>query len=208
MKLATFVLLGIPLLGSYASLNAQPAGSQVVMAYINETPLPDPLPGFDGLCLVYYTMVGDLDLKSLFMLDTLGNPQVDREHAYFIWVSDYKAQNLPANKNNKVFAFTMILQGTATIYYTNRPDLRNWADRRTWGAPVATFVRKTGMFQSTDNGKSGTFVNTAEFSSSTPFTLPGQTFDFKNLIPNGMTCFETIAGWYEAGTCVAIGPGQ
>ena len=218
MKFATVVLLGILLLGSSLSLNAQPAAiSQVVAAYINETPLPDPIPndGNTGLCLTYYTMIGDLGLNSLFMLDTLGYPQVDRKHAYFIWVSDYKWQNVPANPkappnpNNSVFSFTMILQGTATIYYTAHPELRVFDSikdptRSTWGDPVAKFVRKTGMFQSLDGGNSGTFANTAELVSSKPFPFQGKTFNLKDVIPQGMTCFETISGSYEAGTCVAI----
>jgi hypothetical protein len=212
MKFATVVLLGILLMGSSLSLNAQPAAiSQVVTAYINETPLPDPIPndGNTGLCLVYYTMIGDLGLNSLFMPDTLGYPQVDRQHAYFIWVSDYNWQSVPTHPNalpnpNTVFSVTMILQGTATIYYTDRPDLRNWNDRSTWGNPVAKFVRRTGMFQSLDGGNSGTFANTAELVSSKPFPFQGKTFNLKDVIPQGMTCFETIVGPYEAGTCVAI----
>ena len=82
MKLATIATLGILLLGSYASLNAQPAGtSQVVMAYMNEkVPASAALPGFDGLCLTYYTLVGDFDLKSLFAGGPFGfgPPVVDR----------------------------------------------------------------------------------------------------------------------------------
>jgi hypothetical protein len=217
MKFATVVLLGILLLGSSVSLNAQPAAiSQVVTAYINETPLPDPIPndGNTGLCLVYYTMIGDLGLNSLFTLDTLGYPQVDRQHAYFIWVSDYNWQSVPANPKappnpNTVFSVTMILQGTATIYYTAHPENRVFDStkdpaRSTWGDPVAKFVRKTGMFQSLDGGNSGTFANTAELVSSKPFPFQGKTFNLKDVIPQGMTCFETIVGPYEAGTCVAI----
>ena len=49
--------------------------------------------------------------------------------------------------------------------------------------------------------------------SSKPFKLNGVTFDFKDLIPHGMTCFETGSGNDrggddEAGSCVAIGPGS
>ena len=209
MKFATAVLLGILLLGSSASLNAQAAGSsQVVAAYINDPttlPQPSPLPGFPGLCLVYYTMIGNLDLKSMFMPDNQGNPQVDRQHAYFIWVSDYNYQDLKLKDPSNPFTFTMILQGSATIYHSDHPDLRDWTNRSTWGDPVAKFVRRTGMFQSLDGGPSGTISMTAELVSSKPFTLNGKMFDFKELIPQGMTCSEAIAGWsYEAGTCVAI----
>jgi hypothetical protein len=204
MKFATIVMLGLLLLVSSASLNAQTsATSQVVMAYLNEpTSPPAALPGFDGLCLVYYTLVGDLELKSLFAGPLFGPPVIDRAHAYFIWVSDYKAQELSANKE---FTSIMILEGTATIYYTNRPDLRDWNNRNTWGEPVATFVRKAGMFISRDHGFSGTFDGTSQLVSSKPFNLNGKTFNFKDLIPQGITCFETLAGDFEAGTCVAVG---
>src|ERR1035441_1298025 len=80
------------------------------------------LPGFDGLCLIYYTLIGDLDLKSLFALDADGQPVVDRAHAYFIWVSDYNAQVLTENEE---FTFILIPEGTGAIYYTDRPDLRD-----------------------------------------------------------------------------------
>jgi len=207
MKLATIVTLGIVLLGSSASLNAQPAGtSEVVMAYMNESvPLSATLPGFDGLCLIYYTLVGDLDLKSLFAGSLFGPPVVDRAHAYFIWASDYSAQFLT---QNEAFTSFLITQGTATIYYSSAPEQRRFdlpTDRSSWGEPVATFVRKAGVFQSRDGGVSGPLVNTAVLVSSKPFQLNGRTFDFKHLIPYGMTCSETADGDYEAGTCVAIG---
>jgi hypothetical protein len=212
MKFAMNVLLGILLLGSYVSLNAQSAGtSQVVMAYVNEpTSLSPPTPdGFDGVCLIYYTLVGDLDLKSLFALDAHHQPVVDRAHAHFIWVSDYKAQGLSGQGQNALFTSFLILEGTATIYYTDRPDLRNWNNRSTWGDPVAKFVRKAGMFQSMDGGYSGTLANTAELVSSKPFKLNGKTFDLKNLIPQGMTCFENLGvNGEEAGSCIAVGGGM
>jgi hypothetical protein len=207
MKFATVVLLGILLLGSYASLNAQPAGtSQVVMSYLSE-PTPTP-PGSPFLCLTYYTLVGDLDLKSLFApgLDGI-TPQVDRAHAYFIWVSDYTVHDLTSNA---VFNFVgLIPEGTGTIYYTKDPESRDFnrldLDRTSWGEPVAKFVRKAGMFQSMDFGTSGTFLASSVLVSSTPFKLNGKTFNFKDLIPQGMTCLETAVGDYEAGTCVVIG---
>lgn len=209
MRFATFALLGILLLGAYASLNAQPAGtSQVVLAYMNEkVPSSATLPGYDGLCLIYYTLVGDLDLSSLFAEGPFGfgTPVVDRAHAHFIWASDYSAQYLT---QNEVFTSFLITEGTGTIYYSSTPEQRRFdlpTDRSSWGEPVATFVRKAGMFQSTDGGTSGPLVSTAVLVSSTPFQLNGKTFDFKNLIPYGMTCSETAVGDYEAGTCVAIG---
>jgi hypothetical protein len=208
MKFATVVLLGILLLGSSVSLNAQPAGtSQVVMAYLNEKfdpALTSPQGPDFYVCLTYYTLVGDLDLKSLFAPGDDGiTPKVDRAHAYFIWVSDYTVHDLPPNA---VFNYvTLIVEGTGTIYYNDQPESRVWTDRTSWGKPVAKFVRKAGMFQSMDFGMSGTFLASSVLVSSTPFKLNGKTFNFRDLIPQGMTCFETAVDVYEAGTCVAIG---
>jgi hypothetical protein len=182
------------------------------MAYINEpdtmlpggTPNQPPVPpGFDGVCLVYYTMVGDLDLKSLFANGTDGTPQVDRAHAYFIWVSDFTYNDVTYNGK---YTMQVINEGTATIYYTNNPLGRDFTDptRSTWGDPVAKFDRKSAMFQSTDRGNSGTFISTAELVSSKPFKLNGKTFNLKDLIPQGMNCFESADGNYEIGTCIAF----
>ncbi|MBZ5619968.1 MAG: hypothetical protein LAQ69_14785 [Acidobacteriia bacterium] len=205
MKFATIPLLGILLLGSFASLNAQPAGtSQVTMAYVNEKfdPPPPTPTGFDGVCLIYYTLLGDFDRKSLFWTPLFGTPVVDAKHARFIWVSDYTVQTLTENEGLSSF---LIPEGTGTIYYAEYPLDRNWTDRSTWGDPIATFVRKAGVFQSRDGGISGTLMNTAQLVSSTPFTLNGKTYNLKDLVPQGMTCFETAVDVYEAGTCVAIG---
>jgi hypothetical protein len=68
------------------------------------------------------------------------------------------------------------------------------------------------MFQSTDGGMSGGMTSSAVLTSSKPFKLNGVTFDFKDLMPHGMTCFEAGSGNEfgedEAGTCVAIGPAK
>jgi hypothetical protein len=116
-----------------------------------------------------------------------------------------------------LFTLQLIPTGSATIYFTDTPRLRNWKDlknRTSWGTPVATFTRQAGIFQSTDGGMSGTMTSSSVLLSSKPFKLNGVTFDFKDLIPHGMTCFETGAGATdeggddEAGSCIAIGPGK
>jgi hypothetical protein len=204
MKFAMVLFLGFLLLASSAPLNAQNIGtSQVVAAYINEpTNSPAPLPGFDGLCLIYYTMLGDLPLTSMFTTGTDNQPIIDRAHAHFIWVSDYKAQYLT---DNKEFTFFMILEGTATIYYSDQPESRDWTNRSTWGDPVAKFIRKPGMFQSRDGGVSGTLANTGVLVWGKPVRINGKMFHIKDLIPQGLTCFGAGVGDYEAGSCVAVG---
>jgi hypothetical protein len=228
MKLATFVLLGILVLGSFASMQAaDPAGaSQIVMAFSGGSVYTSDT---TGICMWYPLLVGDFNMEFLFELVD-GVPAVDKEHAYLIWVSDFEALPqtpflLPPSSKG-LLTLQLVPTGSATIYYTDVPRLRNWTDpskRTTWGTPVATFTRQAGIFQSTDGGMSGTLPTSAQLVSSKPFTLAGKTFDFKNLIPNGMTCFETgysgttlkkdkkdndDGGDDEAGTCIAIGPGQ
>jgi len=145
MKFATVVLMGILLLGSCASLNAQPAGSsQVVMGFLGGSVFTSDT---TAICMSYYPLIGDLPLNLLFSGPLFGAPVVDKEHAYFIWVSDFSMQELPPNKDFNYIA--LIPQGEATIYFTARPDLRDWSDwskRSTWGEPVATFTRKAGIF--------------------------------------------------------------
>ena len=219
MKLATIVLLGILLLGSFASMPAaDPAGaSQVVLAFSGGSVYTSDT---TGICMFYPLLVGDFNMEHLF--EFVGRaPAVDKEHAYLIWVSDFEALPqtpflLPPSSKG-LLTLQLIPMGSATIYFTDVPRLRNWTDlknRTTWGTPVASFIRKAGIFLSADGGMSGTMTSSAELVSSKPFTLNGVTFDFKDLIPHGMTCFETGAGATdeggddEAGTCLAIGPGK
>ena len=217
MKLATIVLLGILLLGSLASMQAaNPAGaSQIVLAFTGGSAYTSDT---TGICIWYPLLVGDLNMEYLFQFVD-GAPAVDKEHAYLIWVSDF--ESLPQTpfllppSSKGLLTLQLVPAGTATIYFTDVPRLRNWTDltkRTTWGTPVATFDRKAGIFQSTDGGMSGALPISAQLTSSKPFKVNGVTFDFKDLIPHGMTCFEAGSGNDfgddEAGTCVAIGPAQ
>jgi len=210
MKFATIVLQGILLLGSFASIQAaDPAGaSQVVLAFSGGSKYTSDT---TGICMFYPVLLGDLDLKSLFAGPLFGDPAIDKEHAYLIWVSDFSMQVLPSNKDFKDIDFlALIPTGSATIYYTSRPDLRDWRDwtnRSTWGEPVAKFVRRAGLFHSADHGTTGPLVLTATLVSSSTFTLNGKPYNFKDLMPRGMTCSEIGVGEAEAGTCVAVGGG-
>jgi hypothetical protein len=217
MKLATIVLLGILLLGSFASMQAaDPAGAgQVVLAFTGGGAYTSDT---GGVCIWYPLLLGDFNMEFLFEFDGRA-PATDKEHAYLIWVSEFSALPqtpfvLPPSSTG-LFTLQLVPTGSATIYFSDRPQLRNWTDltnRTTWGTPVATFTRQAGIFQSTDGGVSGGMTSSAVLLSSKPFTLNGVTFDFKNLIPHGMTCFEAGSGNDfgddEAGTCVAIGPAQ
>ena len=76
MRFAKFVLWGMVLLVSWASLNAQPAhASQVVMAFTGGSVYTSDT---TAICMAYWPIVGDLDLRSLFAAPMFGKPVVDR----------------------------------------------------------------------------------------------------------------------------------
>ena len=209
MRIATIAPLGILLLGSFASMRAQdpvPA-SQVAIAYMGTSVSTSDT---TGICIWYPVLFGDLDLPSLFATPLFGTPAVDKEHAYLIWVSDFSIQELQPKDFKDINFLGVITAGSGTIYFTDRPDLRDWRDwtnRSTWGQPVARFIRRAGLFPSADNGYSALFSSTSELVSSTTFTWNGKQFNFRDLIPHGMTCSETAVGDAEVGTCVAGGVG-
>lgn len=180
MKFATFALPGTLLLGSSALIKADVAGaSQVAL-------------GFNG--------------GSAWTSSSTGAPVIDRQHSYLLWVSDFSVQVLPAGN----YFLGLAPAGTATIYFSANPTTRDFTDltkRGTWGVPVAVFERKASLVRSADGLVTDTFVFPAELLSSETFNLGGIEFDFKDLLPHGMTCHEygqNQSSW-ESGTCFAIG---
>ena len=163
-----------------------------------------------GTCIWYLPLVGDLNLGSLFS----GAPTVDREHAYLIWVSDFSVEVLQASASvggTGSYFVALAPAGEATIYFSDTPETRvftfPFTDRSTWGEPVATFVRKASLLRSNDDLASDTFIFSAKLVSSDTFSLNGKHFNFADLIPNGMTCFEYGESFstVEFATCTAIG---
>jgi len=208
MKLVTFVLLGILLLCVFPAVaDPPPRDSEVVIGFTGGSTWTSES---TGTCIWYFPVLGDLDLGSLFATDVSGNPVIDKKHSYLIWVSDWSVQ---AVFGNAPFTLAVVPSGTATIYYSNNPTSRDWhdlSDRRTWGVPVAQFVRGAGLLQTTDNWASGKFYFSAPLVSSKAFSVSGKRFNFSDLIPNGMTCFEDgqAGSTSEAGSCIAIGKGH
>jgi hypothetical protein len=226
MKLATILLAATPILGGFAILNADPAGSsQTAISFAGGSVWNADYSG--GTCVWYLPIVADLDLGSLF--SDPKNPS--KETAYLVWVSEFTVQMLPAAppflqaptsaSAAPTYAYVLANAGTGTIYYMADPSKRAWpkpagtnpltpADLKSvnWGVPVATFTRNASIVRSADGLASDNFVFTADLLYSQAFVLPnGKLFNFSDLIPHGMTCFEygQQASSWESGTCVARG---
>jgi hypothetical protein len=202
MKTAALAPLFL-LLGSLAPLTADDGSiSEVVIGFAGGASWKD---AANGTCIWYFPMLGDEELANLFTAPPNGSPVVDREHAYFLWVSDFSVVPLPSKAP---FALALVPAGTATIYY--RPDPANrvftdLADRSTWGVPIATFVRKASIIRSPDAFNSDTFIFSVDLTWSTPAGVNGKRIDLKSLMPKGMTCHEygQLGSSWEAGSCVA-----
>jgi hypothetical protein len=212
MKFATYLFLAITLLASAATLNAAtPAGAaQSFIAFTGGSVWTS---GSTGTCIWYFPVLADLDLKSLFATDPNGNLVINKEHAYLIWVSDWSIAAMFGNSGfgGSSIGLAVVPAGTATIYYTNNPTRRDFSDiskRATWGIPVATFTRGAGLFQSPDNFQlTDKFYFSAPLLAAKDFNLGGRVFNFRILMPHGMTCFEYGQGYSttETGSCIAMG---
>ena len=198
MKLAT-LLVAIALAGLLMPLfAADPAAGEVVLGFTGGATWSGPA---NGVCIWHFPFIADQDANSLFApAATGGAPVPDREHAYLIWVSDFAVEALPSTAPQ---ALAIVPAGTATIYFRPDPTHRDFKDRSTWGAPIATFVRKTSIIRSPDGFASDTFIFTADLVSTMPFIVIGRVYDFRKLIPNGMTCFEygQNGSTWETGVC-------
>lgn len=199
-------LLLAALLGVAAPLSAAetPAVSDVVIGFTGGATWTS---ASTGICVWYLPIVGDEPAGSLFDAPD-GVPVMDREHAYFLWVSDFSVQMLPAPAP---FALALVPAGTATVYYRTDPGNRIFGkltERSSWGLPVAKFVRKASLIRSADGFQSDNFIFSTELTERVPFSMAnGKKMDFKDLVPKGMTCFEygQVGSSWETGVCVAKG---
>ena len=222
MKLATIIVMGIAQLGSLATLSAADRAnvSATAVSFAGGSVWNADYSG--GTCVWYLPVVGDLALESLFS----DAKSLSKEAAYLVWVSEFTVQPLPAaapfapapasGTQAPPYALVLAPTGTGTIYLQSDPSKRVWPKatasapvtpaslkNMNWGVPVATFQRNASVVRSVDGLASDTFVFTADLLHSVPFQLPnGQLFDFGDLIPHGMTCFEygQQASSWESGT--------
>ncbi len=212
MKIASLLLVALLLLSQGPLVNAaQPTStSEVFIAFTGGSYWTS---GSTGTCIWYFPILGNMELSSLFAPDANGSPVIDKEHAYFIWVSDWSIETMFTNPGFKgsVVTLAIVPTGTATIYYSSIPTSRDWSDvtkRSTWGIPVAKFVRGAGLFHSPDGFQlTDKFYFSAPLVASRTFTLGNKAFNFHNLMPHGITCFEygQQLSTTETGSCFTMG---
>ena len=205
MKFATMVLLGILLLGSSAALKADDSvGTAEVVYAFTTVQDPDKKGWCDDktktcVCFIYLPLVSGVDEKALFKD---GVPS--EANARLTWVSEFPSEQTMLV--NPPFSLFMVPTGPAAIYFDATPGKkRNPRDPKTLGEIVARFNRKAGLFVSTGSGVDP-FVSSADLVWSMPFVLDGKWFNFRDLIPHGITCHEVMSSTgTEAGSCVATG---
>ncbi len=116
--------------------------------------------------------------------------------AYFTLRSDtFSLQSLT---NGPVTA-TLAEPGTFTIYLNATPD-GDWSnpDSFSSGQPVATFLRSEGLL--TNAGPTSFAMFSATLVSSVDFTFQGNVYNFKKLVPNGITHIFTASNTVLTGT--------
>jgi hypothetical protein len=218
MKFATLIILAISLVLSLVPLNAADptAVGQLAIGLVGGSTWNETFTA--GTCWGYLPLVGRLGMAQsttpgLYSPSLFSNPSnPSSQTAYLFWVSDFETLALPT-PDGQAFTIVLVPSGTATIYYTKTPAQRNLTNvrdvttRRTWGDPVATFTRHATLLHTSDNFQSDNMTFWAELVSSKSFTLNDNPFDFRDLIPYGMTCFESgrNASTSEATTCLAAG---
>jgi hypothetical protein len=192
-----------------ASAASTPLANQVVAGFTGGAVWTS---GNSAVSIWYFPVLGNLAVTDLFELNSLGVPSIDRQHAYFIWVYDWKTLTRSQSGSGAgKMTVAVVPAGTATIYYSSNPLGRDWTDltqRSTWGAPVATFSCGPAMYYSADGFQvSDKFYFSATLSSIQTVTLRKKTVNFSDLLSRGMTCFAygQQSSSTQTGTCTALG---
>ena len=127
-----------------------------------------------------------------------GNPR--ETTALFTFRSD--TFSLTPVANGPDLSATLFTPGTFTVYFNGPPasPAGNFAnlDSFSSGKPIATFLRSTGMITGVA-GSTGTPTFSAELVSGQDFVFPGQTANFANLVPNGVTVLITTSPNFVGG---------
>jgi hypothetical protein len=146
---------------------------------------------------------------------SLFNGSPSEATAFFTFSTD--VLSLTPMPSNGDLALYLVSEGTFNVYYNPSPN-GAWSNPASFssGELIATFARKQSLFP--DFMPIGIHSVSETLESSQTFTFAGQTFDFKRMVPNGITFasfFSTKAlttgltdypvAFAAAGTTVAVG---
>ena len=157
------------------------------------------------------------DINGIGSSDTLFNGSPSEQTAFFTFRSNVFSQTpLPLNGD---IGLDLVSAGTFDIYYnpsTPTTPNRDWSnpDSFSSGQLVAHFMRPESLF--VELTQSSQHVLTETLVSSQSFTFNGQRYDFRTLVPGGVTLNEFVSntgvpgvtnfpvGFAYAGNCLAV----
>ena len=110
--------------------------------------------------------------------------------AYFTFSTDVLSLT-PMRPNGDV-ALSLVSAGNFNIYYNSSPS-GNWSDPATFssGQLIATFTRKESLFP--EFGPIAFHSLSESLLSSQRFTFNGKIYDFKQIVPNGITFAQFLS---------------
>jgi len=122
--------------------------------------------------------------------------------------------------SNGDLALYLVSEGTFNVYYNPRPN-GDWSNPSSFssGELIATFARQQSLFP--EFMPIGIHSLSEMLESSQTFTFDGQTFNFKRMVPNGITFASFLStkalttglsdypvAFAAAGTTIAVGDKQ
>jgi hypothetical protein len=146
---------------------------------------------------------------------SLFNGSPSEATAYFTFSTD--VLSLTPMPSNGDLALYLVSEGTFNVYYNPSPN-GDWKNPASFssGELIATFARQQSLFP--DFTTIGVHSLSETLESSQTFTFDGQTFNFKRMVPNGITFasfFSTTplttgltdypVAFAAAGTTIAVG---
>jgi hypothetical protein len=188
--LGVLIAMTVFLLGTVAASEAQSGvpAAEVVWQHVGRVYL-DPSTG-KAVWAGYVVHINGID-TSLFS----GSPS--EATAHFTFTTD--VLSLTPIATNGDIALSLVSAGTFNVYYNSNPS-GDWSNPASFssGQLIASFTRKESLFP--EFGPVG-FHNLSEsLVSSRRFTFNGRTYDFKYIVPNGVTFAQTFSTTPLTGT--------
>jgi len=149
---------------------------------------------------------------------SLFNGSPSEATAFFTFSTD--VLSLTPMPSNGDLALYLVSEGTFNVYYNPRPN-GDWSNPSSFssGELIATFARQQSLYP--EFMPIGIHSLSETLESSQTFTFDGQTFNFKRMVPNGITFASFLStkalttglsdypvAFAAAGTTIAVGDKQ